>query len=247
MKKHSGFTLIELVVSMGIGMIILLLAVTSLNSASTGYGRNTDGISAEREARAVLTQIAEDLSKAVWHKDTVVEKGTEPRRRDKIGFLFLQPADAQTEAEHIGDLCATVYYVADLATGGREVRCLMRGFRGSEETFEAIRSDDVASLFDAVESDEPISIGVLSFEVSPLERQEGGGWTDWIDQRTTDSDDPFASAPQGVKLRLVVARRELMAKLRASEDWDQSPLIPKPDLDNESKQVEVYEILHPFS
>ncbi len=230
---------------MGIGMVVLLLAVTSLDSASTGYGRNTDGIAAEREARAVLTQIAGDLSSAVWHEDTVLENKGGDRPTDRLGFLMLQPADAQTEGKRIGDLCATVYYIKDIETSGRSMRCLMRGFRNSEATFDALRDHDVPSLFAEEEADEPVSFGVLSFDVSPLRRNANGGWEEWQEDIVEAS--PRVPEPDAVRIRLVVARRELAAKLVRAEDWTASPRLPAHDRVGESNQVETYEIVQAFA
>ncbi|GAA5481045.1 prepilin-type N-terminal cleavage/methylation domain-containing protein [Haloferula sargassicola] len=243
MTRTRGFTLIELLVAMGIGMVVLLLAVTSLDQAGTGYGRSTDGIAAEREARAVLTQIAEDLSKAVYHREMVMEENDDGLPRDRLGFLVLEPDDAQTDEQRIGDLCATVYYVKDLQSAGRVQRCLMRGFRGSEETFQALESGDVASLFAETAADEPVSFGVLSFDIQPLRRSPAGGWQEWPEASMKGADVP----PEAVKIRLIVARRSLAGKLNSTEDWNSSPLIPSPDHVNESNQVESYEIIQDFA
>lgn len=228
---------------MGIGMVVLLLAVSSLDSAGKGYGRNTDGITSEREARASLTQIGEDLSRAVWHRDTLVKHEGEDRALDQLGFLMLQPDDAQSDDERIGDLCATVYYVADLDTGGRMVRCLMRGFRNSQATFEAVKEGNVASLFGKTDADEPVAFGVLSFGVTPLRRMESGEWHDMEEGEMSSG----TTQPEAFRLKLLLARRELAAKLMRSEDWEQSRLIPDSEHVEESNQVEFYEVIQNFA
>lgn len=253
MRARRGFSLIELMVSMAVGMIVLLLAVSALRAVGEGYGRGTDGVAAEREARAVLTQAAEDLSKAVSGLEMVFEDSGSGWRRDRLGFFCLQPDDAQADSERVGDLCAVVYYVEDIEVGGELVRCLMRGFRGSQESFAALRSGDGSSLFEPDESDEPVSFGVIQFKVEPLVRQavegeggEGSGeWVEW-----TPAEDPEEEAwegPDAVRLGLVVARRELIAKLRDGGAWDSSPLLGDPERADESDQLELYEILQPFA
>lgn len=242
MKARAGFTLLELMVSMGLGALVLLLAVGALRAVGDGYGRGTDGVAAERESRAVLTQVAEDLSKAVGGREMVFEAAGDGWRRDRLGFFCLQPADAQRDEELVADLCAVIYYLDDLEIGGDTVRCLMRGFRGSRDTFEALRGGDEAGLFEPQPADEPVAFGVVSFEADPLLRSEAGGWSAW-----RAAEDPERAGPDAVRLRLVVARRELVAKLRDTGAWDADPLLGDPEKVGESDQLEAYEMLQSFS
>ncbi|MGB1128908.1 MAG: PilW family protein [Haloferula sp.] len=241
-RSPRGFTLVEMLVSMGAGMIVLVLAVTSLRSTGDGYTRSTSSMSAEREARAVLTIAAEDLSKAVRGREMVFGGGGEGWKKDELGFLCLQPEDAQSSSQWVGDLCAVVYYLDELEIGRDSVRCLMRGFRNSEETFDALRSDGVAGLYEPKSVDEPVAFGVLAFEVEPLVRAGAGAWVEW-----TRADDAEWQGPDAVRMRLVVARRELMGKLRKEGDWDSSPLLGDPEMADRSPDLEVYEVVNLFS
>lgn len=244
MRSRAGFTLVELLVSMAVGMIVLLLAASSLRSAGAGYGRNTDGVSADREARAALTQLADDMAKGLRDKRVVIETVGNEWKLSRFGFLCLQPDDAQAEAERVGDVCAVIYYVRDLEVGGNPVRCLMRGFRGSNEVFGALRQNDIASLYDDRAPDEPVAFGVVSFEISPLVRS-GQDWVPWTEP--SDWDDPFVQGPEAVKVSMVVARRELVAKLGDATDWDSSPMLGRASEVARSNQLETYEGIHPFS
>lgn len=208
----SGFTLIELLASMAIGTIVLLLAVGVLGRTGDGYDRVGGGVSAEREARAVISQISSDLSTARHQADQVFEVNGTGWAKDRIGFLALQPADAQSTAGRIGDVCAIHYYIKDLVTGGRTVRCLMRGFRESADTFDALKSGGITPLFAQRTMDEPIAFGVVSFEARPKTRDASGRWQDWVKSS--------GLSPQAVELKLVVARRELASKLSSTSDWD---------------------------
>lgn len=241
MRKRSGFTLVEMLASTGIGAIVLLLAVASLSTTGEQYGRSTDSVAAERESRAVLTLVAEDMSKASAGI-LEIEESTETWKKDRLGFTCLQPSDAQAESEAIGDLCLVYYYVKDLELGRDTVRCLMRGFRSSDEVFSSLRNGRIEELYEERVEDEPVSFGVLAFEAEGLIRQEGGAWEVW---EQTD-DDPLAEMPDVIRLKLVVARRELASKLRTTADWDSSPLIGNPDESDRSDQLEIYQIIHPF-
>lgn len=241
-REDRGFTLIEVLASTVIGSIVLLLAVASLRTTGNEYGRNTDGVAAERESRAVLTLVAEDLSKASAYQNLKIETSSDGWRQDKLGFTCLQPADAQAKDEAIGDLCLVYYYMKDLEIGNETVRCLMRGFRASDVVFESLRNDRIDSLYSQQAQDEPVAFGVLAFEAEGLVRQKDGSWKTW----DKVANDPTAESPNVVKLRLVVARRELASKLRTSDDWDNSPLIGDPEKAERSELLGNYEITHPF-
>lgn len=157
---------------------------------------------------------------------------------DRIGFLSLQPAQAQTEAGCIGDLCAVNYYIKDLTIGGKAVRCLMRGFRESRETFMAVRDDSVGSLFEERPNlDEPVAFGVVSFEARPKSRDAGGKWIDWVKSDTT--------GPEAFEVKLVVARRDLVGKLKLPADWDGTGsagnLLGEASTADRNKHLELYE------
>ena len=212
-RQARGFSLIELMFSMAIGSVILILAATMLRSSGDGYERVGGSVASEREARALMTQLASDLSTASFHKDGVIEKSASSWPVDRLGFLSLQPAQAQTEAGRIGDLCAVSYYVKDLTIGGKTVRCLMRGFRESAETFKGMRDAALAPLFTGdADLDEPVAFGVVSFEARPKFRNGTGGWIDWVKNDKT--------GPEALEVKLVLARRELAGKLKLPSAWD---------------------------
>lgn len=235
--RHRGFSLIELMFSMAIGSIILILAATMLGSSGDGYERVGGSVASEREARALITQLASDLGTAKFHKDSIIEKSTESWPADRLGFLSLQPAAAQTEAGRIGDLCAVNYYIDDLDIGGRSVRCLMRGFRESHDTFKAVKDDLLEPLFEKrPKLDEPIAFGVVSFEARPRSRDTTGQWVDWVKNDVT--------GPEAIDIKLVIARRDLAGKLKTAGDWqgagNAAKLLGDPSKADRNKDLEVY-------
>jgi prepilin-type N-terminal cleavage/methylation domain-containing protein len=236
-SKVRGFSLIELMFSMAIGSIILILAATMLGTSGDGYERVGGSVATEREARALLTQLAADLSTAKFHKDTLIEKSSTSWPADKLGFLSLQPEAAQTDEGRIGDLCTVNYYIKDLQIGGKTVRCLMRGFRESKDTFSALKTDTVGTLFaEQVGLDEPIAFGVVSFQARPRSRDATGKWIDWVESDT--------KPPEALDIKLVVARRELSGKLKTAGEWNgggaSGKLMGQPAEADRSKNLEVY-------
>jgi prepilin-type N-terminal cleavage/methylation domain-containing protein len=214
-QQPSGFTLVELMVSMAIGSIVLLAAAALLGSSGGNYERVGGSVAAEREARAIISQLGADLTTAHFHKDATIEVTMRPWPADRFGFLSLQPSQAQAGDRHIGDLCAINYHIGDLTIGGKTVRCLMRGFRESRETFEALGMDTMADLFKPQDGiDEPVAFGVVSFQARPMVRGPGGTWVNWTPAPNGNT------GPEAVDVRLVIARRDLAGRLKTSSDWD---------------------------
>jgi len=228
---------------MTIGSILLLLATSILGTSSDSYERIGSGVASEREARALITQLTADLSTAQFHKDGVIEKSATSWPTDRLGFLCLQPAQAQSDAGHIGDLCAVSYYFKDLTIHGKTARCLMRGFRESADTFKALEANKVSSLFiDQPNIDEPIAVGVVSLQIRPKSCDTSGQWIDWVKNTS--------SGPEALDVRLVLARRNLTGKLKQSEDWDgkgtSEILLGNPTEPDRNKNLEVYTALIRF-
>lgn len=242
---HRGFSLIELMFSMAIGSIILILAATMLGSSGEGYERVGGSIASEREARALITQLSSDLATARFHKDSIIEKSTATWPTDRLGFLSLQTAAAQTDAGRIGDLCAVNYYIKPFTIGGKTVSCLMRGFRESNDTFKVLMASEtnaVEQLFKEQPGiDEPIAFGVVSFEARPRFRDAEGKWTDWVKDDVTSPQ----TGPEALDVKLVIARRELAGKLKQPGDWtgggNAGKLLGDPTKDDRNKDLEVYE------
>jgi prepilin-type N-terminal cleavage/methylation domain-containing protein len=213
MTRRPGFTLIELLASVVVGSIVLLAAAAMLGSSGEGYERVGGGVATEREARALISQLASDLATARFHKDGPIESTGSAWPAARLGFFSLQPAEAQSRDGRIGDLCAVHYYIKDLEIGGKTVRCLMRGFRESADAFAALENDSISSLYQPDDRlDEPVAFNVAAFEARPMSRDAGGQWREW-----TRND---VKGPEAFDMKIVIVRRELAGRLRTTADWD---------------------------
>lgn len=239
----DGFTLVELMFSMAVGTIILLTAASFLGASADGYARVGNNISNQRECRMLMGGISSEFRSAVFHKDMRIERNGTPWPTTHLGFLTLRPADAQSADHQIGDLCAVHYYLKDLTMDGRVVRCVMRGFHDSLDTFDALRGDTVDGLFLPDEdSDEPIALRVVSFDANPLVMGNSGHWE--------DAPLPLVKAPEAFRIRLVIARPPLAAKLVTSADWDGGTTAARglgdPADAEHNADLEVIESVFPF-
>lgn len=241
--RTAGFSLLELMFSMAIGAMLLLAAAAVLGGYGAGYERIGGDVASEREARAAITRLAADLSSARFHREGVNDTSATRWPLARLGFLSLQAAQAQSDAGRIGDLCAVSYYIKDLSISGTTVRCLMRGCRESQATFTALEADAVGSLFaERSPLDEPVAVGVVAFDASPRSRAAAGQWGGWVRNERT--------GPDAVAVRLVLARRDLAAKLRVPADWDGAGaagyLLGEPSAAARNPDLEVYETLIHF-
>ena len=225
--RASGFTLVEMMVSMAVASVVLLTAAYLLGGMGDSYDRVGGSVAAEREARAAISQLRLDMESAIHHPDAPFSDAG-----GGVAFLSLQPAAAQSDVGRIGDVCAVHYRLADIRIGNREQRVLMRGFRQSEETFGALGGGSTASLFEPRDQlDEPIAFGVIAFRATPVVRNQGGGWQAW----TAAS----SNAPDAVEVRLVLARRETLGRLRTAADWDAE--AARADSAENDQNLEVFE------
>lgn len=239
-KQYEGFSLIELLVSMAVGAVVLLAAVSMLGSAADSYERVGGGVEIEREARAMISQLSSDLSSGQFHQDSLFDSRPQPWPADRLGILTMAPQSAQSESGRIGDLCAVSYYLADLTINEKTVRCLIRGFRESKETFDALANSSVSKLFVARENiDEPIAFGVVAFQAKPKSRDATGKWSDW----TLSA----AERPAAVEVRVILARRGLAAKLNEPADWNGAGvngwMLGEASAADRNKDFEIYETM----
>jgi hypothetical protein len=144
-----------------------------------------------------------------------------------VGFFLLRPIARQSEANGLGDLCAVLYYLKDIESAGRPVRCLVRGLRESAEVYAAIRQDGEEALFEPRETDEPVMFGVVTFDARPKVRKADA----WVDWRVDEAD-----SPQAIEWRVEVARRGLEQRLETAAQWDALVSERQP---RDAKQIEV--------
>ncbi|MFT3989815.1 MAG: prepilin-type N-terminal cleavage/methylation domain-containing protein [Luteolibacter sp.] len=211
--KHNAFTLIELMAAMAVSCVVLLGASALLGRALDHYSQTTSRIETSESARIGWSQIRADLESARFLQGAVFENPGADRPQGRLGIFRLIKDASQRETQRIADLGAVHYYLADQTMNGRVVRCLMRGTRESADTFDALESDEMESLFARREQmDEPVVTGVSSFEVKP--KRWSRGWVDW------NADDSFS--PEAVELRVVIVKPGIAAQMKTPADWDGS-------------------------
>jgi len=128
----AGFSLIEVLVASAVLSIILAILLGTLGASMTLW-RNTEGkLGADREGRAVVQLLAQDLANAVVPAAT----NYWPRvQDDTLQFLTAKPQDYQDpDAGDVGDVCYVEYRMSD------DGFALLRSFQGSKWTYDNILS-----------------------------------------------------------------------------------------------------------
>lgn len=212
MNKSRGFTLIELIVSMGVGSLLLMAAALLAKGFGNDFRRHHAGIGCEREGRACMGIFRSDIASGIYHDD-ISFPVAEDEQEEILGFLCLKPAEAQTAAGHTGDLCAVLYYLEYRQIEGKPVRCLIRGFRESKEVTIALLEGRMAGLLRTKRNDdEPVGFGIRDFQIQALARNRTGVLVAW------NPGDP--GRPEVFEFGIHVAQSEFLARVRTEEDWE---------------------------
>jgi type II secretory pathway pseudopilin PulG len=71
-RQSAGFTIIELLVSVGITALLVTLMLTIVTNVLNGWNRSSGSLVSGNQARVVLDQLSQDLQSAVMRRDTNV-------------------------------------------------------------------------------------------------------------------------------------------------------------------------------
>ncbi|MFT4176885.1 MAG: prepilin-type N-terminal cleavage/methylation domain-containing protein [Luteolibacter sp.] len=239
--KSRGFTLVELMAAMAVSAVVLLGAAMLLSETLDHHERTSNRVSVHENARIGWNQLRADLEASVSHREAVFECPDTDWPRARLGMFRLLTDEMQQEEQRVADLGAVHYYLEDLTLQGKTVRCLMRGVRGSVDTFSALKEGETAELFvKRPVFDEPVMIGVMSFWVEP--KRWLSGWVGWTRENE--------SLPEALEVRVVAVSPRLAARLGNPADWNGEgrflKMLGRPEDAASNPDFEVFSAIFPL-
>lgn len=248
--RAGGFTLAELMVSMGMAVTLMLVVVAVMGAGSDGFGQANRRVNANVEARAALTTMTDDVAGMLFDDNFVVKTGDGTWPSGELSFLALKPRGAQDGSKASGDLCFIHYYTAVTQPLEEErgpfSRKLYRRLVSSADVMDVLRSggDFESPAADPARiEDEPVAFNVVQFEVMPKLLETGGEAKVW-----QEGD----GQPDFIDVVLRVTDNATAGTLRAESDWDGSGPLAKRLLGDGSendpgKRVQTFSVTIPMS
>ena len=193
----TGFTMVELLVSMAITSIIMVTLLSLIGQSTDTYTNTQRAVNSLSQARAFMQFFEKEISTnlastyLLWKETTSSDTKT-PDQSDKLLFFRTLTDDEQTTADP-GDIGTTYYYVATTSDiGSAESPKLYRQALGPKESQELIEKDTgltfpaqkpTQTQADAAGTnltpDEAILYNVLGFSAQPQYRDSAGELQDW--------------------------------------------------------------------
>lgn len=143
MAFHSGMTLVELLVSMAVASILMVALLQALTSASDSWTRQSRGLGAQREGRAAMRILADDLAammpiprtiRGLSEVTLVPKEGGEPEAGSDL-VPWEERADPDSELR-------TGFWLETIAGAGAHSRlAILRSGEQSPRTIEPGRGD----------------------------------------------------------------------------------------------------------
>lgn len=228
-KKHA-FTLVELLVAMGVLSILLVVLLNVVQSSTLLWRTTENRAEAYREARAALQIMASDLEALFASTNTNYFQTNLPGSdastlaKSQIGFLATLPLTAQSPNSQ-SDVCSIGFFAAYgpkspiAGTNGQQGWNIYRYFIESNETFANLTNG--RALFSNVTPSntncEILARNVLDLQITPLvaETNTSGGVTNF----STNWNPALCPLPHLVEIRIVSVNNERSRRLLTQADW----------------------------
>lgn len=209
-----GFTLVELLVAVALGVIVLSIVAVVFGQTTTVFNDATARIEALQNGRVALDLIQQDLEAAVidpaGRQFIGVPNGT------SLGLTAATPALWFTTMNAGDGGGKVLYYLQDAPTGttfSPDAKWLMRA--ADTTTISALESTDIPLTTDGI----MIAYGIKSLEISYLGSITAGPnvyprwFTDWNAVTGLVTEGKRLHLPQAVRIRLeVIDRKGRLAK-----------------------------------
>jgi prepilin-type N-terminal cleavage/methylation domain-containing protein len=220
---RSGFTMIELLVTMAISSTLIVTLGVLITQTTDGYALSQGSVNHLSQARAFFQLFESELS--VRLPDTpLIHVSSLPdgsQISDQIAFVRTRSNDEQSSDIH-GDLATSCYYVAFVEEPKqRVIPKLFRKTLNPTETQNLMDAGDDAEFPEIdLKLDEPVIDSVLSFYASPIYLNPDTG-----------NDEPWDKTielpPSHIKLTIRTVDESLSLRLTSQASWNRLAMTPK--------------------
>ncbi|MEP2776774.1 MAG: prepilin-type N-terminal cleavage/methylation domain-containing protein [Luteolibacter sp.] len=239
----AGFTLVELLVAMGITAILMIALLALVGTSTESYTQTQRSLNSISQARSFLQFFDREISTRLpgtplIHKVDTATAG--PASSDRLAVIRALTDDeqatyaAQTTPE-LGDLGTSIYYV-DYADDPLFAPCysLFRRSIGPEDT-QKIIENTVSPPYppfppSTQANGEPIIPFILDFTAKPKYRDPvNGELKDWV---ITDSEPPAV-----IELEITFVDDTAAQRYKTRDEWDRLATTPR---DNELRFIRTF-------
>lgn len=255
-SMKRGFTLVEILVSMGIAGILMIFLLSLVGAGADGYAMANRDVRSRTEGRGALHFFERDFDSRVPGRALTREDDRDGSAfpSDALGFLCFKSAAAQDLTKNGGEICFARYYTAVTADGAGQVsRKLFRQFVSSADVFLQVPEDPAQAYPAPVPNDkrdEVIALNVLQFELKYLARGPSGTWLEAENWDAVQSALPaaereaFSASLMEVTLRVV--DHETARRLRTAVDWDDPSVFGTAAAPREEAAVSIFKTQIPL-
>lgn len=211
-----AFTLVEVMVSAGLGTGIILVMLTAMVTGTRGFDESTRRIDALVEARAALGVLSDDVATIYSFPGDEFGWSNSDERFHEVWFMTLKPEDAQAAGQALGDICFVHYFTAvtpDAPIAGAAVsRKLYRRFVNSADLVSSLETRTLPeSDADPAEA-EIIAFNVTRFAAQPLQLSVSGeGPIDWV---------AGSGSPESLRVDFQVVDGDTAELFSGEDDWN---------------------------
>ena len=220
---RTGFTLLELLVTMAISSVILLTLAALVTQSTDGYVLSQRSVNHLSQARAFFQLVQSEISNRLPETPLILRSSlnSEPEVIDQIAFVRTLTNDEQA-LDSPGDLATSCYYMAFVEDSDQRINPkLFRKTLNPTETQIFIEGVDEAKFPEVDPSiDEIVIDSVLSFKVIPMYfNQVTGSDEIW--------DKAIANSPSYIELNIRTVDESLSVRLTDQSLWKRIAISPK--------------------
>ena len=236
-RVQKGYTLIEVLVAVGIGTGVILMMSTAMMVGTNGFDEATRRIDALVEARAALGIMSDDVSTMVGAGEQEFGWEESDERFHEVWFLTLKPIESQDSDKAVGDVCYVHYFTAVTPDAPVEdsafSRKLYRRFLSSGDILEELRMGVLPPPEPDINQAELIAFNVTKFVAQPMAQPlEAGPLIEWTEE---------SGLPVLLGIDFQVVDGDTAALLRDEDDWNLTTpvaheLILEADADKETRK-----------